>query len=144
MVERARWLAELTEAIAEAQRLAWRLGVLEGDSEDARELYARLEGLASEVQSLRFGGWLNVRQEADLPTLEGLLPDNRWRGVTTRNYTPAGKSPPPENGSRKGRNRGGFHPDVATKARLRNAGLPYPSGAPSGPSTRPPAASKTA
>ena len=77
-LERARWLAELTQAIAEAQRLAWRLGVVEGDSEDARELYARLEGLASEVQSLRFGGWLNVRQEADLPTLEGLLPDNRW------------------------------------------------------------------
>lgn len=77
-LERARWLAELTQAIAEAQRLAWRLGVLEGDSEDARELYARLEELASEVQSLRFGGWLNVRQEADLPALEGLVPDNRW------------------------------------------------------------------
>ncbi len=82
-LERARWLAELTEAIAQAQRIAWRLGVLEGDSEDARQLYARLEAVASEVQSLRFGGWLNVRQEADLPALEGLLPDQHWFSVRT-------------------------------------------------------------
>ena len=33
-------------------------------------------------------------------------------------------SPPPEKGSRNGSSRGGFQPEVATKARLRNARLP--------------------
>lgn len=71
--DRARWLDELAEAIAQAQRLTWRLGVLEGDNEDARLLYARLEAAHSEVESLRFGDWLDVRNEIDPKWLEGLL-----------------------------------------------------------------------
>jgi len=59
-LERARWLDELADAIAEAQRLTWRLGVLEGDSEDARTLYTQLEAALAEVESLRFGDWAEV------------------------------------------------------------------------------------
>jgi hypothetical protein len=59
-LERARWLEELAEAIAQAQRLTWRLGVLEGDSEEARSLYAQLESALAEVESLRFGDWAEV------------------------------------------------------------------------------------
>lgn len=71
--ERARWLDELAQAIDQAQRLTWRLGVLEGDNEEARLLYARLEAAHSEVESLRFGDRLGVRNEIDPKWLEGLL-----------------------------------------------------------------------
>lgn len=71
--ERARWLDELAHAIGQAQWLTWRLGVLEGDSDEARALYARLEAARSEVESLRFGDWLDVRKEIDPKWLEGLL-----------------------------------------------------------------------
>ena len=80
-LERARWLAELAQAIAQAQKLAWRLGVAEGDNEEARELYARLEAVASEVDSLRFGGWIEVRREIDPAWLEGLISHEHWLDV---------------------------------------------------------------
>jgi hypothetical protein len=77
-LERARWLAELGEAIAQAQKLAWRLGVAEGDSEEARALYARLEVVRTEVESLRFDGWGDVRREIDPALLDSLIPDHPW------------------------------------------------------------------
>jgi hypothetical protein len=77
-LERARWLAELAQAIAQAQKLAWRLGVAEGDSEQARELYARLEAVGSEVNALRFGDWVGVRREVDSAWLENLIPNHVW------------------------------------------------------------------
>jgi hypothetical protein len=80
-LERARWLAELAQALAQAQKLAWRLGVAEGDSEEARELYARLEAVGSEVDSLRFNGWIEVRREVDPAWLEGLVSGERWLGT---------------------------------------------------------------
>jgi hypothetical protein len=72
-LERARWLTELADAIDQAQKLAWRLGVAEGDSEEARTLYARLEAVRAEVDSLRFGGWVEVRRPIDLTWLEQLI-----------------------------------------------------------------------
>lgn len=72
-LERARWLADLAQAIAQAQKLVWSLGVAEGDSGEARSLYARLEAVRSEVDSLRFGDWANVRREIDPKWVEGLL-----------------------------------------------------------------------
>ena len=72
-LERARWLAELAHAIVHAQRLAWRLGVAEGDSEEARELYARLEAARCEVDSLRFGDWTDARTEVDPDWFRGLI-----------------------------------------------------------------------
>jgi hypothetical protein len=73
-------LAELAQAIAQAQKLAWRLGVAEGDSEEARELYARLEAVGSEVDSLRFNGWVEVRREVDPTWLDDLISEEHWLG----------------------------------------------------------------
>lgn len=51
-VARALWLNELTLAIDEAQRLAWSLGIVEGQSQ-ALDLYVRLELARAEVEALR-------------------------------------------------------------------------------------------
>jgi hypothetical protein len=51
--ERARWLAELSEALDEAQRLLLRLGVSGADSRQAMALYLRIEGARLAAQSLR-------------------------------------------------------------------------------------------
>jgi hypothetical protein len=72
-LERARWLDELTAAIAQAQKLAWSLGVAESDCDEARQLYASLEAVRGEVESLRFGGWVAVRKEVDPDWLKRLL-----------------------------------------------------------------------
>lgn len=72
-LDRARWLDELAHAIVQAQRLTWRLGVVEGDSQEARTLYARLEAAQSEVESLRFGDWVDVPTEIDPNWLETIL-----------------------------------------------------------------------
>ena len=72
-LERARWLDELIRAVSEAQKLAWRLGVAEGDCDDARELYSRLEALRDELESLRLGDWVAVRKEIDPIWLENLF-----------------------------------------------------------------------
>lgn len=73
--ERSRWLSELAVAIEQAQRVAWRLGVTEGDDPEAKELYARLELAREEVESLRRGGWAGEQQELD-PFWMKLIP---WR-----------------------------------------------------------------
>ncbi len=49
------WLKELARAIEEAQRLAWRLGIVEGRSQ-ALDLYVRLEIARAEVEALRERG----------------------------------------------------------------------------------------
>jgi hypothetical protein len=64
--ERALWLAELETAIAEAQELAWRLGVT-GGKREARQLYGRLEALRGELDALRRSGWAG--EMVDLPAL---------------------------------------------------------------------------
>jgi hypothetical protein len=48
--EEARWLAKLADAIAQAQKVVWRIGVSEGDSAEAKDLYCRLE---AEIEALR-------------------------------------------------------------------------------------------
>lgn len=53
---RAAWLSDLARAIDEAQQLAWRLGVTEGRSTEALELYVQLESARIEVESLRGTG----------------------------------------------------------------------------------------
>lgn len=52
IAERSRWLADLAEAIDQAQQLAWRLGSEEGGGE-AMDLYERLETARTEVEALR-------------------------------------------------------------------------------------------
>ncbi len=75
--ERARWLAELAIAIDQAQKLAWRLGVSEGNDPEAKTLYARLETVRGEVESLRRGSWAGELRELD-PLWMNLLP---WRSM---------------------------------------------------------------
>ena len=72
-LDRARWLDELDEAVSQAQRLTWQLGVQDGDSEEARALYARLEAIKLELESLRYGDWIEVRSELDPQWLELFL-----------------------------------------------------------------------
>lgn len=52
-VSRAKWFAQLADAIESAQRLAWQLGMQEQTSIEARELYNRLEAVRHELDSLR-------------------------------------------------------------------------------------------
>jgi hypothetical protein len=52
--ERARWLAELSEALEQAERLVWSLGDRPGVAPELKELYGRLDAARAEVQSLRF------------------------------------------------------------------------------------------
>jgi acyl-CoA reductase-like NAD-dependent aldehyde dehydrogenase len=63
--ERARWLSELADALDEAQKVAWRLGVSEGDSVEAKELYGRIEAARAEVDRLRLSGSRRIREESD-------------------------------------------------------------------------------
>ncbi len=72
-LERAGWLNELAEAVSQAKKLVWRLGVIEGASDEARDLYARLEAVRGEIELLRFGDWVAVRKEVDPIWLENLL-----------------------------------------------------------------------
>ena len=72
-LDRARWLDELDEAVGQAQRLTWRLGVQDGDSQEARSLYARLEAIKLELESLRYGDWKEVRSELEPQWLEMFL-----------------------------------------------------------------------
>jgi hypothetical protein len=51
--QRARWLAELTDALDEAQTLVWRLGVSEMRQIEAFDLLARLEAARAEARSLQ-------------------------------------------------------------------------------------------
>jgi len=59
--DRARWLAELAEALDSAQVLAWQL-TAEGRAE-ARDLYSRLETVRAEVEALRAGRVQGKRDE---------------------------------------------------------------------------------
>jgi hypothetical protein len=63
--ERARWLAQLALALEEAQKVAWRLGVSEGDNAEAKELYSRIEAARAEVDRLRLSGFRRIREESD-------------------------------------------------------------------------------
>jgi hypothetical protein len=63
--DRARWLAELAVAIEQAQKVAWRLGVTEGQDPEALDLYAQLESAREEIEVLRCGGWSGEQQPLD-------------------------------------------------------------------------------
>ena len=80
-LERARWLTELAQAVAQAQKIVWSLGVVDGDDEEARELYARLEAVRTEVDSLRFGSW--AREEVDPRWLRSLMTNDLPLGGPT-------------------------------------------------------------
>ncbi|HET7315943.1 MAG TPA: hypothetical protein VFI88_00785 [Sphingomicrobium sp.] len=68
---RAQWLTNLAEAIESAQRLAWQLGTLGGTSDQARDLYGKLEAARIELDQLR-GIASNAAQAIDPDWLIGL------------------------------------------------------------------------
>jgi hypothetical protein len=74
--ERSRWLAELAEAVDQAQRLARALSTAGSDGAQAKELFHRLESVRVEVDSLRRGAWVKRSTEID-PFLTNLFPWNR-------------------------------------------------------------------
>jgi len=63
--ERARWLAELAQALDDAQRLFQMLDLRTVPRAEAFELYMRIEAARLEVQSLRLSR--SLRQRAELP-----------------------------------------------------------------------------
>ena len=65
--ERARWLAELAEAIDAAQSVARQLVDAQGAEGEASALYAELDLARVEVDAMRRGGWAS--NELELPPL---------------------------------------------------------------------------
>jgi len=78
--ERARWLAELSEALNEAHRQLIQMEMSSAFLADARELFLRIEAARLEIQSLRLSRSLNPRQENGPERIE--LPS--WNGEATK------------------------------------------------------------
>ena len=76
--ERARWLAELAEAIDGAKRLGRTLAASESADPEAREIFGRLEAVGLEVEALRRGSRNNLRRGIN-PKWTSLVPWNRRR-----------------------------------------------------------------
>ena len=51
--DRARWLAELADALEQAERLVWSLGDLPSTNPEMIDLYGSLDAARAEVQALR-------------------------------------------------------------------------------------------
>jgi hypothetical protein len=96
--ERARWLAELSEALNQAHDVIRGLQLEEGERAVAQELYLRIEAARFEVQSLRLSRSLTARSE----TRPEWVDSEPWqfRSASGGAHKPCGRSPPPANGSR--------------------------------------------
>src|SRR4051794_41805421 len=97
--EEARWLAKLAVAITQAQKVVWRIGVSEGDSAEAKDLYCRLEAVRAEGEALRRGPSPAPKRETR----------SYWRHFLSENrnfdppaQVPSGRAPPPANGPGEG------------------------------------------
>ena len=78
--ERARWLAELSEALDEACALVTRFAFVADNPADAFDLYLRIEAARLEVQALRVSRSVCPRDEnapewTDLSRSDGSKPD---------------------------------------------------------------------
>ncbi|MEQ7874552.1 hypothetical protein ABDK56_11165 [Sphingomonas sp. ASV193] len=85
---RARWLAELDQALAESERLAETLAADPAHAADLATLSANIVRLRAEVEQLRRG--LRWKGETFHP--------KRTRKPAKGPQTPSGRSPPPEKG----------------------------------------------
>ena len=73
---RARWLAELAEALEEAHRLAVELADERPESDDLAVARVRIKAVRAELEALRRAGMGEVRREID-PQWTNLA---TWRG----------------------------------------------------------------
>jgi|tagenome__1003787_1003787.scaffolds.fasta_scaffold18570827_1 hypothetical protein len=64
-VDRARWLAELSEALGRAHRLLAAMDLNDGDRKAGLELNLRIHAAQLEVQSLRLSRSLQPRTQSD-------------------------------------------------------------------------------
>jgi hypothetical protein len=76
---RAHWVAELTTALDEAERLALLLGDQRSGSDELAALHARIQAVRAELDDLRRSGLGEVRREigpdwTNLATWRGDLP----------------------------------------------------------------------
>ncbi len=92
--EKARWLAELADAIDDAQQLVWQISASGGDRARASALYGQLEAAREEIDRLRRGTARAARLEVD-PKWRDLLD---FAVCELVGHTPTGMSPPPEKG----------------------------------------------
>lgn len=69
---RAQWLAELSNALDEAHKLMWKLGIGDGGGPAAMELYLRVEAARLEVQALRLGRRHHAADQSDPEWSESL------------------------------------------------------------------------
>jgi len=76
VAQRARWLAELSEALDEARSVIWRLAMEEVCNIDALDLSARVEAAKAEVQSMRLSRMDRSSIQND-PNWSGPVPWNR-------------------------------------------------------------------
>jgi hypothetical protein len=76
----AQWLAELAEALEDAQRLLWRLGPSTASDVDILDLLARVEVMRAQVRGLRLGRTPVLFDEFDPNWMSSLLWDRRNEG----------------------------------------------------------------
>lgn len=77
---RARWLADVAEALDEAHRILFELKLPEERAAEALDLYVRIEGARIEVQSLRLSRSNGSRTEPR-PEWTNLIP---WAAESAR------------------------------------------------------------
>jgi len=75
--QRARWLAELSEALDQARYLMKALGAAEGRLESV-ELYARIEAVRLEIEAIRLGRRYASREEFDPMRIGFSPPQGRY------------------------------------------------------------------
>lgn len=93
---RAQWLAELSDALDDAQQLLMELELSRDQQALAVETFLRIEAARLEVQSLRLSRSLSPRAAGS----EWSEPKDRCSARVGDFHKPCGMSPPPANGSR--------------------------------------------
>jgi hypothetical protein len=72
VADRARWLAEISDALAQAEDLLWQLAIAEARDVNVLDLSARIETAQAEARSMRIGRVDRSSIEADPKWTESL------------------------------------------------------------------------
>jgi len=90
--QRARWLAELSDALEAADRLFRKAGSDPRECVAAMDLYLRIQGARMQVHALRLYGHSGPPAEFN-PQWTEISP---WHETAAADQIPCGRSPPPE------------------------------------------------